>query len=169
MQCPSCSSTLETIDYEGIKIETCPGCEGQWLDASELRHIVNVRERRFDEDQRRAVATAASIDPVQVDHEDRDLRCPKCGGQTDVLNYGGDSGIMIDKCTGCGGIWLDAGELERIQIVVEGWQDGLPETLRKHGPRLRQVSAEVEQRSKVRVSRLGFVNAIINGVVNVFE
>ena len=39
MQCPNCSSTLETINYEGIKIETCPGCEGQWLDSGELERI----------------------------------------------------------------------------------------------------------------------------------
>ena len=169
MQCPNCNSTLETIDYEGIKIETCPECEGQWLDASELRHIVNAREVRFNEEERLAIAAATKITPVQVEKQDRDLPCPKCGGQTDTLNYGGDTGIMIDKCTGCGGFWLDAGELERIQMVVEGWQDGLPDVLRKHGPRLRQIAAEVEQRSKVKVSRLSFVNAIINGVMNVFD
>lgn len=167
MQCPTCSTTLTTIDYEGIKIETCPGCEGQWLDAGELGHIARAREVRFDEEERRAIAAACKITPVVLEHHDRDLACPRCGGRTDAINYGGDSGIIIDKCPACVGIWLDAGELEKIQMLVEGWEDGLPEDLRKHGPRLRQIAEEVKERGRVRISRFGFVNAIINGILDI--
>lgn len=169
MKCPACQTALETIEYEGIKIETCLGCEGQWLDAGELRHIVKVREVRFDSEERKAVASATKITAVNVEREDRDLRCPKCGGQTDALNYGGDTGIVIDKCTSCRGVWLDRGEMAKIQMLVEGWEDGLPELLSKHGPRLRHVAAEVDERSKTKISRFGFVNAIINGILNVFD
>jgi Zn-finger nucleic acid-binding protein len=101
-----------------------------------------------------------------VEREDRDLKCPKCSGRTDALNYGGDTGIVIDKCPGCGGVWLDASELNSIQMVVEGWEDGLPADLAKYGPRLRQISREVDEQSKVRISRFGFVNAIINGILD---
>ena len=166
MQCPNCKSTLQTIDYEGIQIETCPDCEGEWLDAQELKHIVQVREVRFDKEERQAIAAATTITPINVKREDRDLRCPKCSGTTDALNYGGDTGIVIDKCTTCGGIWLDKGEMERIQQVVEGWKDGLPEMLAKHGPRLRQVATEIDERTRFQGSRFGFINAIINGIID---
>ena len=43
---------------------------------------------------------------VLVDVDD-DLICPKCSGQTDPVNYGGDSGIIIERCTDCHGVWLD--------------------------------------------------------------
>lgn len=167
MQCPGCRATLGTVDYEGIKIEICPKCEGAWLDAGELGHIVKAREVRFDEDERRAVVAATKITPVKIERVDRDLPCPKCRGQTDALNYGGDTGIVIDKCTGCGGIWLDAGEIDRIQALVEGWEDGLPEALARYGPRLHQVAADLEEGTKFKLSRFAFVNSIINGILDI--
>lgn len=39
------------------------------------------------------------------------MRCPKCGMQLEELHL---SGVEVDKCTSCGGIYLDAGELETI-------------------------------------------------------
>ena len=115
MQCPQCDETLRTTEYEGLKIETCPGCAGEWLDDGELKHVVKAREVRFDEGERQALAQAAKITGVRVQDEDRDLQCPKCGGATDAINYGGDTGIIIDRCTQCRGIWLDQGELEHVQ------------------------------------------------------
>ena len=167
MQCPNCSATLKTVDYEGIRIETCDSCHGEWLDSAELGHIVRAREVRFNEDERRAIAAATAITPVIPEDVDRDLKCPKCSGTTDALNYGGDTGIVIDRCTGCGGFWLDAQEMEKIQMVVEGWEDMLPEDLKKHGPRLRQIARELDQRRDIKVSCLGFVNAAINGILDI--
>lgn len=167
MQCPSCKSTLSTIQYEGIQIESCDACQGEWLDAGELKHIVQVRETRFDEQERRAVAAAVKITGVDVEQADRDLVCPKCTDRTNAINYGGDTGIVIDKCQGCGGVWLDGGEMENIQKVVEGWEDGLPADLKQYGARLRQVADDVKAGGKVKISRIGFVNSIINGILDI--
>ncbi len=167
MQCPQCGTRLETIEYEGIKVETCPGCEGEWLDDGELKHVVKTREVLFSEEERRALAAATKITGVKVEDVDRDLRCPNCGGQTDAINYGGDTGIIIDRCTGCRGIWLDRSELEKIQKLVEGWDDGLEDDLKQYGSRLREVAAELDRQDDVKVSRFGFVNSIINGVLDI--
>jgi len=40
MHCPKCGMNLIEIDYKGIKIDKCSGCEGIWLDAGELEAIV---------------------------------------------------------------------------------------------------------------------------------
>ena len=106
---------------------------------------------------------------MRLDTVDRDLICPKCGGQTDAINYGGDTGIIIDRCTGCRGIWLDASELEKIQMLVEVWQDGLGDDLKQYEPRLREIAADVDRRDDVRVSRFWFVNVIINGVLDIAD
>jgi len=37
------------------------------------------------------------------------MKCPKCGSDLAEINY---DEVMIDRCTGCEGIWLDKGELE---------------------------------------------------------
>ena len=39
------------------------------------------------------------------------MRCPKCGMELIEINY---KGIIIDECSECQGIWLDAGELSAI-------------------------------------------------------
>lgn len=166
MRCPNCDATLRNTVYEGINIETCPSCRGEWLDATELKKIVQIREQRFDPQERRAIAESMTITPIDIELEDRDLPCPKCSGQTDAINYGGDTGIVIDKCTSCKGIWLDHDEMEKIQMVVEGWEDGLPDDLAKYGDRLRQVEQEAQQRDKVTISRFGFINAMINGILD---
>ena len=167
MKCPRCKNSLKTIEYEGIRIETCTKCEGEWLDADELGHITKAREVRFDVNERRALAAATRITGVVLEDVDDDLACPKCSGQTDPINYGGDTGIIIDRCTDCHGIWLDAGEIEKIQMLIEGWEDGLTDDLAKYGPKLRKIAQKLDEQDNVRVSRFWFVNAIINGILDV--
>jgi hypothetical protein len=45
------------------------------------------------------------------------MRCPKCGMQLGPVHY---LGVEIDTCSSCSGIWLDAGELEKLQSKAEG-------------------------------------------------
>ena len=45
-----------------------------------------------------------------------DLTCPKC--QSPMRSYE-RSGLTIDQCTGCRGVFLDRGELERL-VDAEG-------------------------------------------------
>ena len=45
-----------------------------------------------------------------------DLLCPKC--QAPLRSYE-RSGVVVDRCTECGGLFLDRGELEHL-IDVEG-------------------------------------------------
>jgi hypothetical protein len=39
------------------------------------------------------------------------LKCPKCGMDLIEIDY---KTIKVDKCSGCDGVWLDAGELESV-------------------------------------------------------
>ncbi len=166
MICPSCKAQLQTINYEGIFIETCNECNGEWLDEAELGKIVRIREVKFDPDERRAIAQSTTITGVILEDVDRDLACPKCNGTTDAVNYGGDTGIIIDRCTTCRGIWLDGSELEKIQMVIEGWNDALPDDLKKFGPKLRDIAAKLDEADDVQVSRIPFVGGVINSAIN---
>jgi uncharacterized protein with PIN domain len=49
-------------------------------------------------------------------------RCPKCGAPLLPVRY---RGVELDKCSGCQGIWLDCGELERILGDEGGFLAGL--------------------------------------------
>jgi Transcription factor zinc-finger len=47
------------------------------------------------------------------------LRCPKCEATLETIAF---QAIQVERCTGCRGIWLDAGELEQITArETEGW------------------------------------------------
>jgi len=48
------------------------------------------------------------------------MHCPKCGMHLIEIDY---KDIKVDKCSGCEGIWLDAGELEAVSRLEKGLAD----------------------------------------------
>ncbi|MDH3367012.1 MAG: zf-TFIIB domain-containing protein [Gemmatimonadota bacterium] len=45
----------------------------------------------------------------ETDQKLHHTKCPKCGNDLTTESY---HGIDVDRCTGCAGMWLDAGEAE---------------------------------------------------------
>lgn len=54
--------------------------------------------------------------------------CPKCGMKLVEIDY---NSIKIDKCTGCEGVWLDAGELEAVSKLEKSMADKFFSVFRK--------------------------------------
>jgi Zn-finger nucleic acid-binding protein len=48
-----------------------------------------------------------------------DLICPKCQGRMRTYER---SGVTVDQCGECRGIFLDRGELERLVDAEQGWE-----------------------------------------------
>jgi uncharacterized protein len=48
-----------------------------------------------------------------------DLICPKCQG---LMRTYERSGVTLEQCADCRGIFLDRGELERLVDAEQGWQ-----------------------------------------------
>ena len=46
------------------------------------------------------------------------MTCPKCHGEMRVYER---SGVTVDQCTECRGIFLDSGELDRLIEVENDW------------------------------------------------
>ncbi len=168
MNCPRCGGGLSTIQYEGAQIETCPGCGGEWLDAEELKKIVHTVEQRFSPQE------IASVDAVNqniftIDESpENELVCPKCAGvELNRFNYASSTGIALDKCPVCEGIWLDKGELEKVQVLVEEWQKKFEEDLETYGPTLVKIRKETDKEmgQAAGVARVGFVNAVLRGLM----
>ena len=44
------------------------------------------------------------------------MKCPKCNANMDHALF---DGVVIDRCSGCKGLWFDCGELERLSAVVD--------------------------------------------------
>ena len=56
------------------------------------------------------------------------MKCPKCGMELIEIDY---KSTKIDKCSGCGGIWLDAGELETVSQLEKTGLDKLFSVFKK--------------------------------------
>ena len=52
-----------------------------------------------------------------------DLICPKC--QSPMRSYE-RNGVTVDQCTGCRGVFLDRGELERLVDAESAFYEGAP-------------------------------------------
>lgn len=53
------------------------------------------------------------------DKEASFLQCPKCGEKLEEILF---RGIMVERCTGCQGVWLETGEVERLTArASRGW------------------------------------------------
>lgn len=114
LKCPACFNALVSTQVGAVTVDVCRGCGGIWFDAFELQ--------RVDEEHETAGEWLLQTDRekrVQVDpHRKRD--CPRCDGvKLKRRFYSPRRQVEIDECPGCGGFWLDAGELEKIREETE--------------------------------------------------
>ena len=70
------------------------------------------RQRRLEE-EKQAKMEAEEKEKLRELHF---MHCPKCGNTLIEIEY---KNILVDKCSSCEGIWLDAGELEAVSTLEE--------------------------------------------------
>ena len=164
MNCPRCDSVLRPIAYDGQTVCVCPDCKGEWLQAGELQKIVEHHDEVFTSEEITSMdAVNKEIFTAEKDDHD-ELNCPVCKNvQMEHFNYGDTSGIILHKCTDCGGIWMDKDQLQKVEEVVDGWKSDLGADATKYGPVVDKIELE-EQKELARdvsISRFGFVNAVL--------
>lgn len=155
---------MKTVTYDGVDVEVCSKCKGEWLHAGELEKIVEHHDQVFtpEEIQSLDAVNQEIFTNENLDHDE--LNCPSCANvRMEHFNYGDTSGIILHKCLECGGIWMDKDQLTKIEEVVDGWKADLGEDTAKYGPVVEKIAAqEQEEMDKaVSISRFGFVNAVL--------
>lgn len=108
--------------YEGLEIQTCSHCHGVWLDYNDLNKIVETLDESWSEEEINKVLEKSGHAGVPKDEIKREIPCPECSALMPAVNYQYSSGIIINKCKKNHGVWLDDGELDKIQIYMEHWQ-----------------------------------------------
>jgi Zn-finger nucleic acid-binding protein len=73
-------------------------------------------------------------------------------------------GVEIDHCTGCGGFWLDQGELDMLvkqeaQLALQAGQQAL--TLARRNQEYDHVSTSTEERDGVGIGSSSSVNSVL--------
>lgn len=118
LACIVCSDRLVHVNVEGQLVPTCTR-HGAWFQEPQLRSIVADDRDEATPEQEQVAWSASDPEPEGLTTE-RFRTCPVCANtlRKDVWTYG--SGIVVDTCDEHG-IWVDNGELERI----EAWQEAV--------------------------------------------
>lgn len=110
--CPVCQVPLVSQTHLGITIDVCPTCAGIWFDADELlllRELDPSVLPRLDQ----------LYQPAVERYEGTGERlCPNCRIPMYRCNYLYTSNITLDSCDQCGGVWVDHGELVKMDQLV---------------------------------------------------
>jgi len=106
---------MPTIDLkigEKFLIERCPNCLGLFFDPGELETLLE-----------KSVSHVYDIDYSRLQelsrlkrHQDYPvtyIKCPVCKKLMNRINFGAQSGVILDKCR-YHGVWLDGGELRQL-------------------------------------------------------
>lgn len=121
MACPQCTTPLDVIEFETeprLRIERCTTCHGMFFNPGEIEATLDAQTNPL-----------VWLDPVQIQQIADDFgqrreifyqKCPVCGDRMSHINFGGSSGVVIDRC-GTHGVWLEGGKLRRL---TEWWRVG---------------------------------------------
>jgi Zn-finger nucleic acid-binding protein len=115
MHCPVDHSVeLVRISVEGIGIERCVKCNGHWLQHGELSKLA---------------ARDASVEPVASVRRNSNRFCPADTSPLTEVEFPQQSGLRLDVCPQCKGIWLDAHELgQALTVLGRNPQQTSPQT-----------------------------------------
>jgi hypothetical protein len=98
---------LSTIDPENAMPIQPSDKEEEYFARIEME-----RRRKMEEDRQKAVAESERKHLKELHY----MHCPKCGSTLQEVEF---KGVRIDKCFGCEGLWLDAGELETLSKLEQ--------------------------------------------------
>jgi len=111
---------------KGVEIDCCTTCNGIWLDRGELA---------------KSSQSTSDIPPGQLTTTATAYPCPRCGSNLSEQPYLTNSNLVIDACNQCKGVYLDKGELEKIEALSKQVDEVF-------NPRWRDQSTTTSQRSE---------------------
>ncbi len=114
MKCPRTGTDLQPLRIGGIEVDVSEHCAGVWFDRFELDKFKTPNDAMGE-----ALAQHLSqFNSPLLDLSAR-LRCPRHPETTMMRRFFGQARkVEIDECPECGGIWLDAEELQLIRDLV---------------------------------------------------
>lgn len=144
--CPRCQIPLLAEEHGDIVLERCDRCGGRWMTPDDLKAVLDLI--------RLPVEGSPSRMGIDLTDVQEDALCPSCRVPMEPFNYAGDSGIILDKCRSCGGLWLDKGDLERVVAVVSASEQDLDRDVKRfsadlHRQEVRQDALEQKDGSPV--------------------
>jgi Zn-finger nucleic acid-binding protein len=117
MQCPKCNGGMTTIEYEGVSVDRCTGCNGLWFDMLEREHLKWIEGSESID--------IGSAETGEKYNRMKFVRCPVCKTELIEMVDREQPHIHYEACTSCYGIFFDAGEFRdyKERTVLEFFKD----------------------------------------------
>lgn len=150
MRCPECYTVFLTekkTPNGKVTLDVCERCGGVWFDRGELHDVLDATEKK---------------PRVPPDAEASKRSCPRCRKPMRVFDYP-ETFVKVDVCEGCGGIWLDKGELKEL-AAVRRYRAEHPATATSDAP------ADAEQTAGpggIKGALIRFIDGAIDGMIHV--
>lgn len=100
MKCPRCVVPLEWKSGTVGGLNSCPKCQGLWLNNVALKEAMRKDEAELVNDFSELPGAVDSI-----------LLCPSDAARMRIIAC---AGVELDTCPECKGLWLDKGEWEKL-------------------------------------------------------
>jgi len=129
MLCPRCRLPLRQVDYEGVPCDMCDACWGFWLDTGELEAVLATDEVSFSKEEAKAildVKSASKKGPTAP------APCPRCSRTMRRVHCDTVVHLVVDRCDEHG-VWLDTGEIKKVEAMAMQSKDFHTLLLRKFG------------------------------------
>lgn len=117
LRCPKDATIMEKIEVGTVTIDRCGKCGAMWFDALELQKVLafNAASKAVGRDTKHA--PVRSIDPEEkrthtTGRTPAGMVCPRDRSMLIDLVDQTQPHVQEKSCTVCGGILLDAGELQ---------------------------------------------------------
>ena len=107
--CPTCEQPLQTGLIEQRRALFCGACFGVLIRHVDFAGIVQERQAR------RAGIEPTEPRPIDPESLKRGIQCPSCSQHMETHPYYGPGNIVVDSCSECGYLWLDHGEITRVE------------------------------------------------------
>lgn len=110
MQCPRTLHPLKKVKVGGIEVFISEHSGGAFFDNQVLANFTNPADLRAE-----VLAKHLRQFSAPLADESNRVNCPKCPDIVMMRRYFSPLRVVeIDECPGCGGIWLDTGELDKL-------------------------------------------------------
>lgn len=130
MQCPLCQKPTfgnKNLD-ENLQARECSKCGGYWISSSRYHKWLETHGQALPEKPLTEVG-------LTVEDSQSAKLCPECGRIMIKYKVGHGVTFYLDRCAGCGGVWLDKNEWEVLKsrnlhddlhcIFTTHWQQGV--------------------------------------------
>ncbi len=107
-ECFSCKKETERALLYNVEVDYCPKCLGMWFEEDELRLAKDMKDENL-----KWIDIDLWEDEAKFKISKGGKLCPTDRLPLYEVEYG-DSGIRVDVCNICRGIWLDKGEFKQI-------------------------------------------------------